>query len=185
VEATALLRRAARVIRLGGVVAYPTEAVYGLGCDPGNAQALARLLAIKGRPPRAGFILIAATLDQLTGWIAPTPQEQRRLTSATKNPVTWVVWAGPRAGPVITGGRRTVAVRVTRHPVAAALCHAARMPLVSTSANRHGRPPARSALGTRRQLRAQLDLVVPGPVGGCARPTEIRLADTGALLRRG
>ena len=184
-EASPKLRRAARIIRGGGVIAYPTEAVFGLGCDPACDAALARILAIKGRPADAGFILIAAGLVQLRGWIAPTPAEQRRLAARTARPVTWVVTAGPRATPVLTGGRATVAVRVTAHPVAAALCRAAAMPLVSTSANIHGRPQARTALAVRRRLGARLDLVMPGAVGGQQRPTEIRDARTGAVLRRG
>lgn len=184
-EASPLLRRAVRVIQAGGVIAYPTEAVFGLGCDPADERALSRILAIKGRPAGAGFILIAAGLDQLQGWILPTPAEHRRLASRPRQPVTWVVRAGPRAGRLLTGGRATLAVRVTEHPVAAALCAAARMPLVSTSANVHGRPPARSALAVRRQLGARLDLVVPGATGGRLRPSEIRLASSGKVLRAG
>lgn len=183
--ASPLLRRAARLLRAGGVVACPTEAVYGLGCNPDDAAALRRILAIKGRPDRAGFILVAANHGQLQGWIAPTAVERRRLTARTRAPVTWVVRAGPRAGRLLTGGRPTVAVRITAHPIAAALCLAAGMPLVSTSANVHGRPPARSALEVRRRLGRKLDLIVPGATGGQARPTEIRVAATGAILRRG
>jgi L-threonylcarbamoyladenylate synthase len=180
-----LLRRAARILRAGGVIAYPTEAVFGLGCDPSRASAVQRIVALKGRPQRAGFILVAADLAQLQGWIAPTPTERRRLASRTARPVTWVVTAGPRASRLLTGGRPTVAVRLTAHAVAAALCRAAGMPLVSTSANVHGRPPGRSALAVRRTLGRELDLVVPGATGGLARPTEIRRASTGAVLRRG
>ncbi len=183
--ASPLLRRAARLLRRGGVIAYPTEAVYGLGCNPGDEAALRRILAIKARPGRAGFILIAADLGQLRSWIAPTAAEERRLAEPTAAPVTWVVRAGTRAGRLLTGGRPTLAVRVTTHPVAAALCRAAGMPLVSTSANVHGRPPARTALAVRRRLGRQLDLVVPGATGRQARPTAIRLAATGAVLRHG
>lgn len=184
-DASPLLRRAARLIRSGGVLAYPTEAVFGLGCDPDCDAAVERILAIKGRPARSGFILIAAGAAQLEGWIAPTPIERGRLATSSTAPVTWVVTAGPRASSLITGGRATIAVRVTRHPVAAALCREAGMPLVSTSANVHGRPPARSALAVRRQLGSFLDGVVPGATGGQVRPTEIRDARTGAVLRRG
>lgn len=184
-EASPLLRRAARIVREGGVLAYPTEAVFGLGCDPGCAPAVERILAIKGRPVASGFILIAASVAQLEGWIAPTPAERRRLESVTAEPVTWVVTAGPRASDVVTGGRPTVAVRVTAHPVAAALCRAAGMPLVSTSANVHGRPPACTALAARRQFGRLLDGVLAGATGGRVRPTEIRDARTGTVLRRG
>jgi L-threonylcarbamoyladenylate synthase len=182
---THILRRAAQVLREGGVIAYPTEAVFGLGCDPGCDSAVRRILAIKARPGGAGFILIAADWAQLEGWIAPTPAEEARLLAPADAPITWVVTAGARAPMQVTGGRRTIAVRITRHAVAAALCTAAGMPLVSTSANRHGRRPARSALAARRWFGATIDLVVPGEVGGLAKPTEIRDARSGVVLRGG
>ncbi len=179
------LRRAARVVRSGGVIAYPTEAVYGLGCDPSAAEAVRRILRIKGRSSRAGLILIADSAARLRGWIAPTAAERRRMTSRTARPVTWVVTAGPRAHRLLTGGRNTIAVRVTAHPLAAALCRAAAVPLVSTSANRHGRPPARDALAVRRRLGPQIDFVLGGATGGRARASEIRDARSGTVLRRG
>lgn len=184
-DATPLLRRAARIVHAGGVLAYPTEAVYGLGCDPACDDAVARIVALKGRSSRSGFILIATSLEQLDGWIAPTPAERRRLASRTTKPVTWVVSAGELCSSLVSGGRPTVAVRVTSHPVAAALCEAVGMPLVSTSANLHGRPPARSALAVRRCFGAALDAVVPGATGGRSKPSEIRDARTGATLRSG
>jgi len=180
-----MLRRAARILRAGGVIAYPTEAVFGLGCDPSCEAAVTRILAIKGRPARAGFILIAASPAQLEGWIAPTPAERRRLASRTARPVTWVVTAGPRAMSCVTGARDRIAVRITTHAIASALCRVAAMPLVSTSANTHRRPPARTALAVRRHLGRGLDFVVPGPTGGQPRPTEIRDARTGKVLRPG
>jgi L-threonylcarbamoyladenylate synthase len=167
------------------VIAYPTEAVFGLGCDPGCERAVRRILALKGRPARAGLILIAADLAQLQGWIAPTPAERRRLVSRTARPVTWVVTAGPRATTSVTGGRNRIAVRLTMHALARRLCHLADMPLVSTSANRHGRPPARTALAVRRQLGSDLDFVLPGATSGRQRPSEIRDARSGTVLRSG
>ena len=183
-EASPILRHADRILRGGGVIAYPTEAVFGLGCDPGCDAAVERILGIKGRPAESGFILIAASASQLQGWIAPTAAELRRLAAPAAQPVTWIITTGPLATRVLTGGRATIAVRVTTHPIAAGLCRAAAMPLVSTSANVHGRPPARSALAVRRRLGPWIDLVVPGATGGYRRPTEIRDARTGAVLRR-
>jgi L-threonylcarbamoyladenylate synthase len=180
-----LLRRAARILRGGGVIAYPTEAVYGLGCDPGCRQAVERILRIKGRPMSAGFILIGADLEQFTGWIALHPGERHRLLTHTTQPITWIVTAGPKAQRWLTGGRRSIAVRITRHALAAALCQAVGGPIVSTSANRHGRPPARSALATRHRLGHQLDMIVPGATSGLGKPTEIRDASTGAVIRPG
>lgn len=184
-DARTQLRHAVRVIRAGGVLAYPTEAVFGLGCDPGSEEALARILEIKGRSAGSGFILIAADAGQLEGWIAPTATERRNLLSPAAGPVTWVVTAGPRTGPLVSGGRGTVAVRITSHPLAAALCQAAGMPLVSTSANRHGRPPARTTLEARRRLGRVVDFVLTGETLGLARPSEIRVAGTGEVLRSG
>ncbi|MCL4720688.1 MAG: Sua5/YciO/YrdC/YwlC family protein [Gammaproteobacteria bacterium] len=178
------LRIAAQLIRSGGVIAYPTEGVFGLGCRPDDHRAVARILALKERPVTAGLILIAASLEQLAGWIAPEAREARRL-SATDGPVTWLVTAGFRAPGWITGGRDRIAVRVTRHPVAAGLCRASGMPLVSTSANRRGRPPARTAVAARLRFAQEVDLIVGGSVGGLAGPTEIRDARDGAVRRPG
>jgi L-threonylcarbamoyladenylate synthase len=180
-----ILRRAARVLRRGGVIAYPTEAVFGLGCDPRCDMALRAILRIKGRSARSGFILIAARREQLKGWIAPTAAEERRLVSRSVRPVTWIVTAGARTPGIIRGGRPTIAVRLTRHPLAARLSELAAMPLVSTSANRHGRPPARTALQVRRRFGTAIGCVVPGATSGLDRPTEIRDARTGQVLRPG
>jgi len=179
------LRQAAAVLHAGGVIAYPTEGVYGLGCRPDDPQAVERLLRLKQRPVAAGLILIAASLGQLEDWIQPDRRESRALATPPGGPVTWLVTAGPLTPGWITGGRATVAVRITRHPVARGLCLAAGLPLVSTSANRRGKPPARSALGARLRFGRQLDLVVGGATGGAAGPTAIREAASGRLVRAG
>ncbi len=178
------IRLAAEVIRSGGVVAYPTEAVFGLGCDPRDHDAVRRILTLKDRPEAAGLILIAADREQLRDWIDPSDAEARRLAGGDRG-VTWVVTAGAATPSWITGGRATVAVRVIHHPVAAALCREAGMPIVSTSANRRGREPARNALAVRCAFGAAIDYVLTGATGGSERPSEIRDARTGAVLRRG
>ncbi len=175
---------AVRVLDAGGIVGHPTEGVYGLACDPLDAHAVARLLQVKGRPPAAGFILIAADERRLAPFLGPLPAAARRRMRRTwPGPVTWVAPAAPDVPDWITGGRDTVAVRVTAHPVAAALCAAFGGALVSTSANRHRRPPARDALAARRALGDDVDLYLPGRAGPLAGPTEIRDARTGAVLR--
>lgn len=180
-----LLRLAGEVIRDGGVVAYPTEAVYGLGCDPGNPRAVQRIKTLKHRPPGMGLILIAAEPEQLAGWIDPSAAELKALLTPTSKPTTWIITAGPLAGRWLTGARTTLAVRITEHALAADLCRNAGMPLVSTSANRRGRPPARSALSVRCRFGAGIDLLVPGETGPALRPSEIRVAATGHCLRAG
>ncbi len=180
------LRRAVDTVSGGGVIAYPTEAVYGLGCDPLEAEAVERILAIKQRDASKGLILIASRLSQLLPFMAALPADtQRTLEASWPGPVTWVVPAAAHVSTRITGGRPTLAVRVTAHPVAAALCEACAMALVSTSANRSGQAPARTGLMVRTQLGDAVDCIVPGAVGGLAKPTEIRDAMSGKVLRAG
>jgi L-threonylcarbamoyladenylate synthase len=177
------IRRAAEVLYEGGVIAYPTEGVYGLGCLPGDGDAVERLMNIKGREQSAGLILLAADLELLEEWIAPSALEIERLEQPHSYPTTWIVTAAAHTPDWLTGGRPTVAVRITDHPVAAALSLAADQALVSTSANRSGYPAARSALLTRLRLGQELDYVVSGALGNAAGPSEIRVAIDNTVLR--
>lgn len=179
------LRHARDVVLGGGVIAYPTEAVFGLGCDPLNAQAVARILAIKQRDAAKGFILIAADIAQLEPFMQLTETMRTELLKTWPGPVTWVVPASAGVPAYLSGGRATLAVRVTAHPVARALCEATGLALVSTSANLSGHSPLRSPLAVRRLLGKKVDYVMPGAVGGLKKPTQIRDARTGAVLRAG
>jgi len=176
--------RACAVLDAGGVIAYPTEGVWGLGCDPANGPAVARLLAIKRRPVEKGLILIAADFAQLVPWLAPpAPEALARAQASWPGPNTWLFAASEAAPPWITGGNPKIAVRVTDHDVARRLCRAWGGPLVSTSANRSGEAPAESITTLRRRLGRDVDLVVPGRLGGLGRPSVVRDADSGAMLR--
>lgn len=177
------LKRARDVIWGGGVIAYPTEAVFGLGCDPLNARAVARILAIKQRAAAKGFILIAADIAQLEPFMQLDAAMCAAVLKTWPGPVTWVVPANRGVPAWMSGGRDTLAVRVTAHPVAQALCTAAGLALVSTSANLSGHSPLRSPTAVRRLLGDKVDYVVPGTVGTLKKPTEIRDARTGKILR--
>jgi len=180
------LRRAVETVRAGGVIAYPTEAVYGLGCDPLEHVAVRRIIALKERDAAKGLILIASDISQLMPFMAELPIDvMAKLEASWPGPVTWVVPAAPSLPFWLSGGRTTIAVRVSAHPVVSALCDALGMALISTSANRSGQPPARTALAARVQLGAGLDYILPGAVGGLNKPTEIREALTGKVLRAG
>lgn len=180
------LIRAARAVHAGGIIAYPTEGVYGLGCDPGNPAAIQRLLRLKRRPPDKGLILIAAALEQLLPYIAePTTAQLQRIGSSWPGPVTWLLPARPATSPWLTGAHDTLAVRVTAHPLAAELCRACGSALVSTSANRHGQNPAHTALQVRLQFPCELAAIVHGATAPQAGPTEIRDARNGAIIRPG
>ncbi len=178
------LRRAAKIIHDGGVIAYPTEGVFGLGCDPGRYDSVMRILTLKERAVAAGLILIAANRRQLDGWISPSATEERALSGSDAF-ITWVVTANSGCPEWITGGRSTCAVRISRHPVAAALCREAGLPLVSTSANRHGHDAAVSTLAVRRHFGQHIDFIMPGDTGGLSGASEIRVAQSGVVLRAG
>jgi L-threonylcarbamoyladenylate synthase len=178
------LRQAARCFRRGGVLAYPTEAVYGLGCDPLNWPAVERILELKQRHAGKGVILIAAHFEQLLPFVAPLPEAQMRpVLESWPGAATWLLPAAPGTPPWIRGEHETVAVRVTAHPVAAALCRACDSPLVSTSANPSSQLPARSALRVRSYFGNRVDYILAGPLGGLEKPTPIRDAASGLTLR--
>ena len=183
---------AARVVADGGVVAYPTEAVFGLGCDPSNTAAVARLLKAKQRDCNKGLILVASRQAQLNAYMASvTAEQQQRLDKAWPGPVTFIVPAAEGASAILTGGRKTIAVRVSQHPIVVALCDACGSALVSTSANLSGRTPFRtetewltaSRTGTDRQLFEHIDMLLLGKVGTRDKPSDIIDLQTGQHLR--
>lgn len=178
------LRLAARVIRGGGVIAYPTEAVFGLGCDPLNPDAVGRLLGMKRRDVSKGLILIAADATQLAPFVEPLADARMAEIRATwPGPVTWLLPARPRTPQWLTGRFATLAVRVTAHPLAAALCRLCGGAIVSTSANQSQRRPARNALQVRLAFDEPPDYVLAGACAGSDRPSRIRDGLTGRVVR--
>ncbi|MGM0536020.1 MAG: L-threonylcarbamoyladenylate synthase [Pseudomonadota bacterium] len=178
------LEEAVAALRAGGVVAYPTEAVWGVGCDPDNEQALTRLLRIKARDPFKGVILVAASIDQFAPWLEGLPSDLRATLAASwPGPVTWLVPDNGRSLALVRGDHDRVALRVSDHPLVVALCEAFGGPVVSTSANRAGETPAMSADQVRATFGAELDAVLDGPLGGRERPSTIRDLATGRVLR--
>ncbi|WP_127478711.1 L-threonylcarbamoyladenylate synthase [Sulfurivermis fontis] len=180
------LREAVRALRRGGLIAYPTEAVYGLGCDPRNADAVRRLLELKQRPMDKGLILVAADFAQLQPYLLPLADTLARQVSASwPGPVTWLLPV-PSQVPVWLRGRHdSLAVRVSAHPVVRALCAAFGGPIVSTSANPAGQRPARDPLTVQRMFAGHVDCILHAPLGGLERPTEIRDGRTGRIVRAG
>lgn len=181
--ADARIGRGARILRGGGVIAYPNESVYGLGCLPDNEQAVERVLRLKGRDRSLGLILIAGEWEQFDAWVAGLSTAPDFVELQESEGITWVVPASSSTPEWITGGRDTVAVRRSVHPLAAALSRALDSPLVSTSCNPHGMPPARTEVEARDYFTGEVDWVLPGECGPFEGPTEIRDAATGAVLR--
>jgi L-threonylcarbamoyladenylate synthase len=178
------LRLAATHLRRGGIIAYPTEGVYGLGCNPLDQAAVLRLLALKERPSTKGLILIAAEFDQIEPYLdIPNDIMRGRILATWPGPVTWIVPAADWVPESLRGERATLAVRVTAHRDAVALCRAFGGPIVSTSANKSGRPPARTPIAVRRHFSTAQVLIFPGRLGGLCGPTAIYDASTGARIR--
>ena len=170
-------------LRRGGVIAYPTESCFGLGCDPSSRRGVQRVLSIKGRPQHKGLILIGSNLRQFEPYIAPLNNAQRQQLSSTwPGPHTWLVPAAANCPRTLTGKHRTIALRVTAHRPAARLCEAAGMALVSTSANRSGGKAARSARECRRLFGSAVR-VIPGLIGQRRRPSTIQDLASGRILR--
>ena len=178
------LREAARCLRLGGVIAYPTEAVWGLGCDPWNRNAVMRLLELKHRPEHKGLILVAASEDQIAPLLEPLSAEQRQILRTTwPGPTTWILPDPRNLIPGWIKGRHSeVAIRVSAHPLVGALCNACGGPIVSTSANRSAAEPARTKLKVSTYFGSELDFLLSGDLGGLSRPTTIRrIADMNTI----
>lgn len=177
------LRAAARIIRDGGIVAYPTEAVYGLGCDPASEAAVQRLLALKQRPVSKGLILLGASAEQLRPWIDVTDEQLAHMQASWPGPTTWVVPASDRTPAWVRGDHDGVAVRVAGHALARALAQASGTPIISTSANLSGQAPARTAADVLQQLGSMIDGLVPGQCDLAAKPSTIVELVTGRILR--
>ena len=176
--------RAVQVLADGGLIAYPTEAVFGLGCDPFDAGAFARLLRVKRRARAKGVILVAADAQAVVPLVAGLASSRwDAVLSSWPGPVTWILPARDDIPGYLTGGRGTIAVRVTAHPVASAIASGFGGAIVSTSANRSGARPLRRAIEVRCRLGHHIDHVVVGDVGPLEQPTEIRDALTGRILR--
>jgi len=174
-------------LRQAEVIAYPTEAVFGLGCDPDSEAAVMKLLALKQRPVEKGLILIAADYQQLAPYVADeqlTAEQKERMFARWPGPVTWVLPAREQTPRWLTGRFSSLAVRVSDHPDVIRLCQAFGKPLVSTSANLTGLPPCRSAAEVLAQFGDAFP-VLHAETGGRQNPSEIRDVATGELIRQG
>jgi L-threonylcarbamoyladenylate synthase len=170
-------------LKRGGLIAYPTESCYGLGCDPGNRQAVQRILKLKQRPQRKGLILIAAHYHQVARYLQPlTADEQARLQHDGERAVTCLMPVKPSCPRWLRGEHVTLAVRLTAHPYAKQLCCSAGSALVSTSANRSGQRPAKTRAECQRLFGKEV-WVLPGRVGKRKQPSTIQAWVGGKIIR--
>jgi L-threonylcarbamoyladenylate synthase len=175
-----------RDLHLGHVIAYPTEAVFGLGCDPDNQQAVSKVLAIKQRPVAKGLILIAATFEQLHPYVDLTQLTNCQIDiikASWPGGTTWVMPSSVKTPAWITGEHTSVAVRVSSHPVVRQLCQQFGKPLVSTSANLAGQPAIINIDTLRHELGQQVSHIIPGLVNTNLQPSKIIDALSGTVYR--
>ena len=178
------IEQAVSAIRAGGVIAYPTEAVWGLGCDPRNLDAVEKLLAIKQRSMAKGLILVAANIEQLRPFLGEITVDQYQLLQANwPGFTTYIVPASQHVPKWIKGDFESIALRVSAHPLVRELCEVFAGPLVSTSANLAGQPPAQSFDQVVKSFSAGIDFVLPGNLGDASKPSPIIELHSGQVLR--
>lgn len=179
------IESALEVLRRGGVIAYPTEAVFGLGCDPLFEDAVQKILQLKNRDVSKGLILVADSFETLRKWVEPISAKRMDTVMATwPGPVTWLFPVASWVPKWVCGKHDTVAIRVSDHPLVKDLCELYQKPLISTSANPEGLAPAITADEVKNYFNETLDYIVQGKTGGLVKPTEIRNALTGEIVRQ-
>ena len=176
---------ACEILRQGKIIAYPTEAVWGIGCDPFNQAAVQQILQLKKREIGKGLILVAANIEQLGGLLASLSSQQlATLEASWPGPVTWLIPDPQKLIPAwIKGDNQSVAIRVSAHPVVRKLCLEFGGPLVSTSANTAGQPEIRSRLILEQQFAGNIDYIVSGELGTQSQTSEIRDLVSGEVIR--
>ncbi len=185
-DLTQSIRIATECVLDGGVIAYPTEFCFGLGCNPDDEAAIKRLLKIKQRSAKQGLILIASAtqqLDRYVEWDKLIASQLAHLKSTWPGPVSWLVPASERCSSLLRGEHTTLAVRIPAFKLMQDLCRSGQMPLVSTSANLHGKPALITAAWLETQLGEGIDYIIDQPVEGLAQASQIIDAMTRKILR--
>ncbi len=180
---TAQIQKAVKLVLQGKVIGYPTEGVYGLGCDPFNQAAVERILVIKQRSMDKGLILIASNLEQIQTLISADAQIYLHRISDSQSPCTWIFPKSASAPKWISGQHDSIAIRLTQHPISQALCTQIKTPLVSTSLNVSGDDAIRHYREIPLELKQKIDYVIEAPTGGLQQSTPIIDAITGNQLR--
>jgi L-threonylcarbamoyladenylate synthase len=176
------IKQTIKVLRQGGIILYPTEGVYGLGCDPFNETAVLRLLKIKRRNVNKGLILIATNWQQVKD-LLKINIEQCAASKKSNYPTTWVLPATKKAPRWITGKFNSIAIRVTSHPMAKKICQKFGGPIVSTSANLTKKAPVKNLKQVDKKIICNIDFVVHGRVGNLGKPTRICDIERAEILR--
>jgi len=180
------VRRAAEILRAGGLVAFPTETVYGLAADASNAKAIARLYEVKGRPADHPVIVHFASAEGAFSFAKHVPEAARKLAATFwPGPLTLILQASVKAQPFVTGGQPSVGIRVPSHPIAQQLLKAFGGGVAAPSANRFGRVSPTTAAHVLEDLGNDVELVLDGgPTEVGIESTIVDLSGDGAVLLR-
>jgi len=182
---SSLIDEAVMALRNSGVIAYPTEAVWGLGCDPYNQKAVSKLLELKNRPVDKGLILVAADVSQLGDLYFNLPNSlQNQLLQPRQHPTTWLIEDDFNIVPsYIKGQHSAVAVRISAYPLVQQLCESFDAMIVSTSANPSACSPALSLEQCQSYFDLNIDCYVDGALGDNDKPSQIIDLSSGLVLR--
>lgn len=175
---------AVNTLKQGKLIVYPTESMFGIGCDPNNLSAVKRILEIKHRSPSMGLILIASDICHLEPWVDFTQvPDMQPLLSSWPGHETWLVPAQKHVSNLLTGRHDTLAVRVSAHPTVSQLCDTFKGAITSTSANKNGQTEAKSLFSARQIFNDDIDCYVPGEMTSIGGASRIRNALTGQVIR--
>ncbi|MCW9047487.1 MAG: L-threonylcarbamoyladenylate synthase [Gammaproteobacteria bacterium] len=176
------IEQAAKIIKDGGVISYPTESVFGLGCDPLNESAVKRILHLKKRPIDKGLIIVAGDIKQLAPYIDISAKEKQKILSE-KSVTTWLVNKSPFTPSWVSGKHKKVAVRVSKHPLIIKLCQLINQPLISTSANPSGSSPAITSQQSNQYFSSNVDLYIDYQSIRSGQPTQIKDITSDTVIR--
>ena len=178
------IRHAVHILKQGGLIAYPTEAVFGLGCLPDKTETIKRLLKLKQRPKEKGLILLASELSQLEPYLCPLENNiLEKIQSSWPGPTTWILPTPAETSTLIKGNFNTIAVRISAHPIVRELCTQCQAPIISTSANISGKKMSYTASDVRQHFNNKLDYILNGPLGDSDKPTIIKDAISDQVIR--
>jgi len=176
------IKKASDIMLNGGVIAYPTEGVFGLGCIPLDSEAVHRILKIKKRDVSSGLIVIASDFDQISDWVKISKEGAERILNEP-DIVTWIVNKTDKVPTWVSGNHNSIAIRITKHPTASALCEASDSPLISTSANISGEEPPVDETELRDNFGNIVDYIVPGKCNLKKGSSMIKILENDEIIR--
>lgn len=178
------IKQAVHILKQGGIIAYPTEAVFGLGCLPENIEAIKKLLKLKNRQEDKGLILLASEFSQLASYLCPVDETVlQKIQSTWPGPSTWILPTPLKTSRLLKGNFDTIAVRISAHPIVREICAQCQSPIISTSANITGKSMSYNVSDVQQHFQDKLDYILDGPLGDSNKPSVIKDAITDEVIR--